>query len=187
LAIVPLLAIALGLAMDAFSVAVATGLALGKVDRGQSLRMSSSFGLFQFAMPLVGWALGAAVAGYIAAFDHWLAFALLAYVGGRMIWESFGEGDDDVDRDPTRGRELLMLSLATSIDALAVGLSLAFLGVPVLAPAVVIGLVAAAMTMLGLQVGRYAGSRLGPWMERVGGLVLIAIGLRIVLEHTLWQ
>jgi manganese efflux pump family protein len=171
--------------MDAFSVAIASGLALGRVTTGQVLRMASAFGFFQFAMPVAGWLLGSAVAEYIAAYDHWIAFALLAYVGGKMIHESFSAAEERPRQDPTRGSTLLVLSVATSIDALAVGLSLAFLSEPVFFPALVIGVVAMAMTALGLRLGNVAGTRLGPWMERAGGLVLIAIGIKIVLEHTL--
>ena len=183
--LLPLIGLALGLAMDAFSVAIASGLALGTVNASQSLRMSSAFGFFQFAMPVIGWLAGSLVSGYIAAYDHWVAFGLLTYVGGKMIWESFSGEEERSRGDPTRGTTLLVLAVATSIDALAVGLGLAFLHVPVLYPAVVIGLVAAGMTALGLRIGNVAGSRLGPWMERLGGLVLLAIGIKIVLEHTM--
>jgi putative Mn2+ efflux pump MntP len=179
------LGLALGLAMDAFSVAIATGGVLGVVAKRQTFRLSFHFGLFQFLMPVIGWVAGVAVESLIAGFDHWIALALLAYVGGKMIYGSI-KGDDGVPRgDPTRGMSLVALSVATSIDALAVGLSLGLLGVDVLMPAVVIGIVAATLTVVGLQIGRFAAKWLGPWMERVGGFVLIGIGVRIVLEHTL--
>ena len=171
--------------MDAFSVAIATGGILGVVGRRQTFRLAFHFGLFQFMMPVIGWFAGVAVESLIADFDHWIALALLAYVGGKMIYESIVSGDDDAKGDPTRGMSLIALSVATSIDALAVGLSLGLIGVDVFGPAIVIGVVAAAMTALGLQIGRFAGRWLGPWMERVGGVVLIAIGVRIVLEHTI--
>jgi len=180
-----LLGLAFGLAMDAFSVAIAAGLALGYVKRRQAFRLSFHFGLFQFLMPIVGWLAGTALARYISAYDHWLAFALLAYVGGKMIWESIFDHERKLKSDPTRGSSLVVLSVATSIDALAVGLSMALLRLPVLFPAVVIGLVAASMTFVGLRIGKYAGRLLGRWMERVGGLILLAIGVKIVLEHTL--
>lgn len=183
--LVPVFGIALGLAMDAFSVAIASGLILGTVGRPQLLRMSSAFGFFQFLMPLLGWLAGSAVAAYIADYDHWVAFALLGYVGGKMIWESFSADEGRMRGDPTLPPTLFVLAFATSIDALAVGLSFAILEAPVLLPAIIIGLVAACMTAFGLRLGRLAGDWLGPWMERVGGLVLIAIGIRIVLEHTL--
>ncbi|MDA8220055.1 MAG: manganese efflux pump MntP family protein [Dehalococcoidales bacterium] len=180
-----LLAIAFGLAMDAFSVAIASSFALGTLTYAQWFRMSLSFGLFQFLMPIVGWAVGSAVADRIAAYDHWVAFALLAYVGSKMIWESFADEEREKRGDPTRGTTLIVLSVATSIDALAVGLGLALLQVPVLFPALVIGVVAAGMTLLGMRIGHLAGGLLGPWMERLGGLVLWAIGINVLFEHLL--
>jgi manganese efflux pump family protein len=181
----PLMGIAIGLAMDAFSVAVATGLVLGSASPRQTFRLSFHFGLFQFLMPIIGWFLGSTVAVYISAYDHWLAFVLLGYVGGKMIWESiFGDGGG-LRGDPTKWPTLIVLAVATSIDALAVGLSLALLNVPVFYPATVIGIVAAALTFVGLRVGKRAGRLLGIWMERLGGLVLIGIGAKIILEHTL--
>ncbi len=181
--LLPLLGIALGLAMDAFSVAVATGLALGAVKPRQAFRLAFHFGLFQFLMPIVGWLAGTTVERYISAYDHWVAFVLLAYVGGKMIWESIADHKEEFRQDPTKWPSLVILSVATSIDALAVGLSMALLRVPGLFPATVIGLVAAAMTFLGMRLGKYAGKLIGPWMERVGGLVLLAIGVRIVFDH----
>lgn len=178
-----LLGIAFGLAVDAFSVAVASGIALGKVSARQSFRLSFHFGLFQFGMPILGWTAGSLVAEQIRGFDHWLAFGLLALVGGKMVWESLRANGDRIRGDPTRGLSLVMLSLATSIDALAIGLSLALIGVPVLFPSVVIGAVAGNMTLLGLHIGKQAGPLLGRRMEMVGGLVLVAIGIKIVLEH----
>jgi manganese efflux pump family protein len=194
-----IVAIAVGLAMDAFSVAIATGLALEKITFRQYFRLSYHFGLFQFLMPILGWYVGSTVAGLISELDHWIAFALLAYVGGKMIAESFeGKGDasrgdsgtDDGSgvprrevKDPTRGASLIMLSVATSIDALAVGLSLAFLEVSIFLPSVVIGIVTASLTFLGMRIGHHAGQLLGPWMERLGGVILIGIGLKTVLDH----
>jgi putative Mn2+ efflux pump MntP len=180
----PLLGLATGLAMDAFSVAVAVGLALGCASARQCFRLSFHFGLFQFLMPVVGWAAGATVSSHISAYDHWLALALLGYVGGRMIWESVTGHDEQFGRDPTKWPTLIILSLATSIDALAVGLSMAFLRVPVLMPAVVIGLVAGGLTLAGIRLGRHAGQVVGPWMARAGGVVLLLIGVKIVVEHT---
>lgn len=183
----PLLGIALGLAMDAFSVAVGVGFGLAGIRARQALRLSFHFGLFQFLMPMLGWLAGTTVASYISEFDHWIAFVLLGYVGGKMIHESFSDGDDKYKEDPTRGTSLVLLSVATSIDALAVGLTMAMLKLSVFGPAVVIGIVAAVMTLAGVIIGRYAGrtagKKLGPWMERFGGVVLLAIGLRILVEH----
>lgn len=181
----PLLGIAFGLAMDAFSVAVASGIALGKVSPRQAFRLAFHFGLFQFAMPVLGWMMGSMVAEQISDFDHWVAFALLGGVGSKMLWDACQPGEECVRGDPTRGLSLLMLSIATSIDALAVGLTLALINIPVLFPSVVIGAVAGSMTLLGLQIGRRAGHLLGRRMEVIGGLVLIAIGLKILMEHLL--
>jgi manganese efflux pump family protein len=176
--------LAFGLGIDAFSVAVASGVALGRVSPRQTFRLSFHFGLFQFGMPILGWLVGALVADYVREIDHWIAFGLLAFVGARMIAGAMGGKDENLPpRDPTKGASLVLLSLATSIDAFAVGLTLALVGSSILLPAVVIGLVAANMTLIGLHLGKFAGKLLGSKMEVVGGVVLIAIGLKILLEH----
>jgi putative Mn2+ efflux pump MntP len=138
-------------------------------------------------MPAIGWAAGHAVQKYIASFDHWLAFGLLALVGSKMILgaRSDGHGERRSLNDPTSGWDLVMLSIATSIDALAVGLSLALIGSGIVLPALVIGLVAAAFTSAGMLLGRQIGTRWGKRVEILGGLILFAIGIKIVLEHTL--
>jgi putative Mn2+ efflux pump MntP len=135
-------------------------------------------------MPIVGWLAGLTVAEYIAPVDHWIAFGLLAAIGGKMIYEALKNEDDEGGRsDPTKGWSLILLSVATSIDALAVGLSLAMLNVDIWYPAVVIGVVAAAFTIVGLQLGRRFGALLGRRMEVIGGLILIGIGVKILIEH----
>jgi putative Mn2+ efflux pump MntP len=176
------MAIAFGLAADAFSVAMATGLTLGTVTHRQTFRLSFHFGLFQFLMPVIGWYAGKAVEGYIGVYDQWLAFLLVGYVGVKMIYDSLGEEDDAPRRDPTRGVSLFVLSLATSIDAFAVGLGLGLIGTPVLQPSIVIGLVAAGMTFIGLRLGNHVGSLLGRRVETVGGLVLIGIGIKVLVD-----
>ncbi len=179
--------IAVGLAIDAFTVSVATGIKLGCVTGRQTFRMAFSFGFFQFIMPVIGWQLGSAVEQYISAFDHWVAFTLLAIIGGKMIYESFDkEGNECFESDPTRGLTLLALAVATSIDALAVGLSLGVLGAPIWFPSIVIGIVAAAFSVAGIELGCRIGSLFNRRMELMGGLVLIAIGTKIVLDHTLF-
>lgn len=180
-----LLALAVALAMDAFAVAVATGVTLRRVSGRQTFRLAYHFGLFQALMPVLGWAAGHAFSRSIEAFDHWAAFGLLSFVGGHMIWEAARRGEDRKARDPTRGATLVVLSLATSMDALAVGLSLSFLGEPILWPACVIGLVCAAFTVGGLHLGRLAGAatRLGRVAEVLGGIVLLAIGAEILSQH----
>ena len=179
-----LFGIALGLAMDAFSVAIGVSIALGGTSRRQTFRLAWHFGLFQALMPIIGWAAGTSVRPWIERWDHWLAFGLLAVVGGRMIYESArGDNRESTRTDPTRGWSLVVLSIATSIDALAVGLSFAALGVQVWTPAAVIGITAAAMTLLGTLGGRALGARFGSRMAVVGGFVLMTIGAWILFEH----
>jgi putative Mn2+ efflux pump MntP len=176
--------IALGLAMDAFAVSIAVGLSLQRVGARQTFRLAWHFGLFQALMPVLGWIAGLTVADLISAVDHWVAFGLLLAIGGRMLYGSLREGTaPEVARDPTKGASLVVLSVATSIDALAVGLSLAFLRVDIWYPAAVIGVVAGALTTVGLQLGGRFGSWFGRRMETVGGVVLVLIGARILVEH----
>ena len=180
-----ILLIAIGLGVDAMSVAVAAGALLGRPSWPAAMRMSFSFGFFQFVMPLIGWFAGRVVARLIEAFDHWVAFGLLLAVGGKMIFEAFREKEagQAATPDPTRGWTLLMLSVATSIDALAVGLSLAFLGEEILLPSVVIGIAAFAMTWVGMVFGAKASRLFGKKVAVAGGAILIAIGIKILLEH----
>ncbi len=188
---VQILMLAVALAMDAFAVSVGSGCLLRKVSAGHYARMAAAFGFFQFFMPVLGWFLGISVRSFIESWDHWVAFALLVWIGGSMIRESFQHEDEDENgcpvsaRDPSRGRELLVLAVATSIDALAVGLSLALLEMPVWGPALVIGCVCAVLTACGLFLGqRLARAALfGRRAELVGGLVLVGIGLKILWEH----
>lgn len=168
--------------MDAFAVSISAGLNR-RLSKLQVLRLSSSFGFFQFAMPLIGWYIGQQVSGYFGAFDHWIAFGLLIFVGGKMLWEARGSENSEEKSDPTKGAMLLVLSLATSIDALSVGLSLAFLGVSVLIPSLIIGMITFALSAFGAGFGSRIGRRWGIWAEVAGGCVLILIGLRIVVAH----
>jgi putative Mn2+ efflux pump MntP len=170
--------------MDAFAVAVATGILLGEVSGRQTFRLSFHFGLFQFLMPVIGWLAGMSLERFIRGYDHWLAFGLLAIIGGKMIHEAFRGGESDRPAsDPTCGASLVLLSVATSVDALAVGLSLGVLRIRIWYPAVVIGLVAAALTAAGMHLGVPLGNRFGRRMEIVGGLVLIGIGCHILFRH----
>jgi putative Mn2+ efflux pump MntP len=178
-----ILGLAVGLAMDALAVAVATGLLLRRPNQGHVLRLAFHFGLFQFLMPVVGWLAGRTVEAYIRDVDHWVAFALLSFVGGKMLLEARRGKEEAPSGDPTRGLMLLVLSIATSIDALAVGLSMAFLHVSIWLPSVVIGLVAFAFTAAGVVLGARVGRTLGRWPEVVGGVVLLAIGAKILAEH----
>lgn len=183
-----ILALALALSMDALAVAVALGVKIGGVSRRQTFRLAFHFGLFQSLMPLLGWSAGMTVASVIQSFDHFAAFALLALVGGHMIFTGLRSRREDeaaLKDDPTRGLSLLALSVATSLDALAVGFSLSLINVSVWWPALVIGLVCAAITAAGLQAGRLLAKL--PWMRRAadicGGVILILIGVKILFDH----
>ncbi|MBZ4684540.1 MAG: hypothetical protein JG774_285 [Desulfomicrobiaceae bacterium] len=176
-----LLFLAVSLAMDAFAVAVATGAALQHPTRGHYVRLCSAFGLFQALMPVAGWAGGSLARAFLAAYAPLLAFFLLAGIGLHMLWESRGHGTDTTCTDPTQGMRLIALAIATSIDALAVGVSLALLDVPILVPCLVIGVTAALLTGVGLFLGAQVGCRvpLGAWAERFGGSVLVLLGIKI--------
>ncbi len=180
------LLLALALSMDALAVAVAVGVGLGRISRRQTFRLAFHFGLFQALMPVAGWAAGMTVVRFIGRLDHWAAFGLLASVGGKMVWESFRHADEKgVGADPTRGLRLVGLSLATSLDALAVGLSLSVLRVVVWWPALTIGMTCAAITAGGLHAGGLAARlpRFQRWAEFAGGAVLVALGAKILWDH----
>ena len=179
-------AIAVALAMDAFAVSIATGVRLKDVSFRQTFRLSWHFGLFQAMMPVIGWRAGLSIRVYIERYDHWVAFALLVLVGINMIREAFQhDKGEEQKRDPTKGVTLVILSVATSIDALAVGLSLSILNISIWVPALVIGIVAAIATGVGLHIGKKVGtaSHVGQYAELVGGTVLLLIGIRILYEH----
>lgn len=179
-----LFGIAVALAMDAFAVALAAGLTLPRLTGRHLFRFGFHFGLFQAMMPVLGWLAGTGLRRFIEAYDHWLAFALLAGVGGKMLWDAWADQDEERRaKDPTRGMSLVMLSLATSIDALAIGLSLAVLGVNIWLPALVIGLTAGVLTLVGMLLGRRIAASWGPRVEVAGGLLLLMIGIRILVEH----
>jgi putative Mn2+ efflux pump MntP len=183
-----LFGVSLALAMDAFAVALGAGLVLPALTGRHLFRLGFHFGLFQALMPVLGWLAGLTVQHHIAAYDHWIAFGLLGLIGTKMIRESFN--DDHEQRravDPTRGWTLVVLSVATSIDALAVGLTLAVLEISIWIPAVVIGIVCGGLTLAGMFLGRRIGANWGKRVERLGGLVLLLIGCKILLEHTLFS
>ena len=176
--------IAVSLAMDAFAVSVSTGISMPGFGPRQAARIGLWCGAFQFFMPLIGYLLGSSVSAYIEAVDHWIAFGLLALIGGNMIREAlFGEGEEAIA--DLSVRRLFLLALATSIDALAVGVTMVFMDVPVLLSAAIIGVVAFVLAMLGGLLGR----RLGRLFQRratlLGGVVLVFIGAKILLEHLL--
>ena len=180
-----ILGIAVALAMDCFAVALGLAAGSGRLAMRQVLRMAACFGGFQMVMPLVGWLAGARLIRLIQGFDHWLAFGLLALIGGRMIHESFGMTEAEKARRPdqTQGSRLFLLALATSIDALAVGLGLGVVGTAILLPAAVIGATSFILTIVGARLGPVAGRLAGRWAELLGGLILIGIGVKILVEH----
>jgi putative Mn2+ efflux pump MntP len=180
-----LLLIALGLSMDAFAVSVTEGFSIHEKKFRGSLRIGLCFGIFQAAMPILGWMAGVTLIQWISAFDHWIAFGLLAFVGIRMIRESYSKNKKDVKGEKLGNLELLMLGIATSIDALAVGLSFAFLKVQIIWPSVFIGLVTFTLSFLGVFLGQKIGNHAQGHLERIGGIILIAIGLKILAEHLL--
>lgn len=178
-----ILGLAMALAMDAFAVALGVGISISPLTGRHLFRLGFHFGLFQALMPILGWLAGMTIQRWITSYDHWIAFALLIFVGGKMLYEAFHDFEKKDGTDPTRGVTLIILSVATSIDALAVGLSLAMLNISVWGPALIIGLVAGVLTVVGLLLGRRCGKAWGKRVEIFGGVVLCAIGTRILLQH----
>lgn len=181
----PILLISLALSVDAFAVAAATGVHLRRVQFIQALRMSVCFGFFQSGMTLLGIFLGEGLSLLINAYDHWVAFGLLVLAGSHMIYEAVTHKDAAIKKDPTQGWRLITLGVATSIDALAVGVSFVVLQLPVVLSVVCIGVVAFILTAIGMYVGSKGASalKLGVCAEVVGGIVLFGIGVKIVIEH----
>lgn len=184
--IVELLLIAVGLSMDAFAVSICKGLGMKKVNLKVAFVLALFFGGFQALMPLIGWALGSQFLWLISPIDHWIAFVLLAVIGGKMLWEALHdeEGEDDgKPADKIDLGEFFILAVATSIDALAVGISFAALAVDIVPSILIIGVVTFCFTIAGVFVGNFFGSRYEKPASIVGGVVLILIGLKILLEH----
>jgi putative Mn2+ efflux pump MntP len=178
-----ILLIAVSMAMDAFAVCLGVGTQQRLAGRRPTFRLAFHFGLFQFIMPVIGWFAGMTILKYIAAYDHWVAFGLLGFVGVRMIRSGLDPQAEPPSSDPSRGWSLVLLALATSIDALAVGFSLGVMGVTIWYPAVVIGVVTGLLSWLGLRLGNRLGTLFGKRMEIAGGVLLILIGLRILIQH----
>ena len=186
MSILSMTAIAVALAMDAFAVSIAAGIFLKQLDFRHYFRLAWHFCFFQAMMPVIGWSAGMTVRTWIEAYDHWVAFGLLVYVAQGMLLPAIrGKKEEEHPNNPTKGMTLVMLSIATSIDALAVGLTLSFLNVSIWIPAVVIGLTAGAFTIIGMRLGQIAAnaSRFSRWAEALGGGVLLLIGLNILREH----
>jgi putative Mn2+ efflux pump MntP len=173
--------IAIGLSMDAFAVSISASASNRRMAPRATFRLSFHFGLFQCLMPLAGWLLGTEVARLVAWSAPWVACALLTFVGGHMIHTALRPGEESYRVDPSRGMTLVVLSVATSIDALAVGFSLAMLRVSIWYPAVVIGVVTGTLSFVGVRLGARLGRHVGTPMEVIGGLLLIGIGLRILI------
>ncbi len=184
--IIELLLIGIGLSMDAFAVAICKGLGMSRLNMRQAAVIALFFGGFQALMPFIGWAAGSQLADLITPIDHWIAFVLLAFVGGKMLWDAFHEEDDE-QAEATEAaldvKELLMLAIATSIDALAVGITFAFLQVDIAPSVAIIGCTTFVISFAGVAVGHFFGARFEKPSTIAGGVVLILIGLKILLEH----
>jgi len=186
-----LVGIALGLSLDAFAVAVTSSAVIHGLQFKHGLRMAIFFGFFQMIMPVIGWAAGITFSKYISGFDHWVAFGLLAFVGGRMVWSGLpcqagrqqDNGGGDKPRDCRDLPTLLILAIATSIDAMAVGLSFAMINLAIVMPVIIIGLITFLVSLGGYFIGSRLGHRINFPLEILGGIVLILIGLKILIDH----
>lgn len=183
---IELLLMGIGLAMDAFAVSVCKGLAMRKVNKKQAIVIALFFGGFQALMPFIGWALGIQFESYITSIDHWIAFILLGFIGGKMIFEAVKpEEDEEIAQmdAPLDIKQLTILAIATSIDALAVGITFAFLKYPIVEAVSIIGVVTFIICIGGVYVGNFFGSKYKNKAEFAGGLILVLLGLRILLSH----
>lgn len=182
-----LLLMGVGLSMDAFAVSICKGLSMRKVNKKQCLVIGLFFGGFQALMPFIGWVLGSQFEQYITSIDHWIAFILLGFIGGKMVVEAIREKDEAVEvrkMDPPLDlKEMFILAIATSIDALAVGITFAFLQVPIVEAVSIIGITTFVISVIGVYVGNFFGNRYKKKAELAGGIILILIGLKILLEH----
>ena len=183
---IELLLIGVGLAMDAFAVSICKGLAMRKVNKKQAVIIGLFFGGFQALMPLIGWSLGSQFESYITNIDHWIAFILLAFIGGKMLLEAV-KPEEDVEIEqmdpPLDIKEMFLLAVATSIDALAVGITFAFLDYPIVEAISIIGITTFIISVGGVYVGNFFGNKYKNKAEFAGGLILVLIGLRILLSH----
>ena len=169
--------------MDAFAVSIGSGLCIKRVKNRHALKIAFFFGAFQAVMPVLGWLAGRSLSSLVTHIDHWLAFVLLSFIGGKMIYEARKEQEDKKMLDPLKLHILLTLSVATSIDALAVGVTFAFLAVTIVTPIAVIGLVTFTLSFLGVHIGNRMGHFFEKKIEVLGGLILIGIGLKILIQH----
>lgn len=185
MSILTVISIALGLAMDCFAVSVSIGASDRRIGAKAIIKVASFFGSFQTGMTMLGWALGTAFARYIIPIDHWIAFGLLLIVGSKMLFEAFEKKEGEEKADYSSTRALLILSVATSIDAFAVGVSFSLLNVFILTPAIIIGAASFILPVIGGYAGKKTGELLENKAEILGGLILIGIGVKILLEHIL--
>ena len=183
---ISIIIVAIALAMDAFSVSISCGICIPDPRPEHYFRIAFHFGLFQFMMPIIGYFAGSQLENSIKEYDHWIAFGLLLFIGLKMIRESFQEEEIDPHcepKDPSRGMSLIILSIATSIDALAVGLSLGVLNRPIIVPSIIIGIVCSIFSIVGVALGNKVSNFAGKRAESIGGILLVAIGLKILFEH----
>ncbi len=175
--------IALALALDAFAVAIAAGAYYVKASNHQRFRLSFHFGLFQFIMPILGWFSGIEIVEIIEIFDHWIAMIILSIIGIKMIYEGLNNSENIIKKDVSKGWSLILLSIATSIDAFAVGFSIGIIKGTIIVPSIMIGIVASLMTLFGLWIGEKLSFKFGKRISVIGGLILIIIGFKILNEH----
>ena len=184
---VELFLLGVGLSMDAFAVSVCKGLGMRKLDKKQALIIGLYFGGFQALMPLIGWLLGSQFQQYITSIDHWIAFILLGFIGGKMMVEAVREWNEEetveVMDAPIDHKNMFVLAVATSIDALAVGITFAFLNTPIIEAITIIGITTRVLSIIGVIVGKFFGIRYKSKAEFIGGLILVLLGLKILLEH----
>lgn len=185
MSIIELFLTAIALSMDAFAVSVTTGITLKRPRPWHALKTGLFFGGFQALMPLIGFIAGRSVASYIQAFDHWIAFGLLTLIGGKMLWDIWHGEDEGEAADPTRTLTLLVMAIATSIDALAVGISFALLAVNIYQAIIIIGCTTCALSIAGVWLGNRLGELFKKRATLAGGVILIAIGVKILIEHLL--
>lgn len=181
--ILPIILISLGLAMDAFAVSITNGITIQCLRLKHALKIAIFFGGFQALMPLIGWLAGIGLKQYVESFDHWIAFALLLFIGAKMIYEAIWIDEVEKKCDPLNLVVLLGLAIATSIDAMAVGVTFAFLHIAIVTPAIIIGVITFALSLAGVFIGNRLGDRLGSKMEVLGGIILIGMGTKILLSH----
>ena len=179
--LITILLIAIGLSMDSFAVSISNGLVIKNLDLKKSIIIASSLAFFQGLMPLLGWFIGASIDEFVSDYDHWVAFAILGFIGSKMIYDGLSK-KGETEKSELKFTTLIMQSIATSIDALAVGLSFALIDIDIIFPLIVIGITTFVFSIVGLQLGKLLGSKLGGKVEIFGGLVLLGIAFKMLIE-----